>query len=71
MTRRRRQISPRLGTRLRFVQQGKGLGGNGRQVIARQRAVITGNHLMADPFSQSAGNQLPFGLYSAPLYPFG
>jgi hypothetical protein len=42
------QTSPRLGTRLLLVRQGKGLGGNGRQVIARQRAVITGNHGASD-----------------------
>ena len=42
------QTSPRLGTRLLLVQQGKSLGSNGHQVIVRQRAVITGSHGASD-----------------------
>jgi hypothetical protein len=42
MPRSTNQTSPRLGTRLLLVQQGKGLGSNARQVIVRQGAVITG-----------------------------
>ncbi len=42
------QTSPRLGTRLFLVQQGKGLSCDGRQVIVRQRAVITGSHGAGD-----------------------
>src|ERR1035437_9799357 len=76
------QTSPRLGTRLLLVEQGKSLGSNGRQVIVRQRAVITGSHGASDRLvhgvllvtrqaSEPLQHRLCLCAHALKTYPFG